>query len=99
MVPQRLSLPCICCYDFLIRESEEDEMAATMKDLGIDRLTPAERIALALEIWESLGEAQPPGRLTAEQNAELARRDAELTANPESALTWEQVRASVEAKP
>jgi len=42
-------------------------MAATMKDLRIDRLAPAERIALALEIWESLGEARPPGRLTAEQ--------------------------------
>lgn len=74
-------------------------MAATMKDLGIDRLAPAERIALALEIWESLGEARPSGRLTAEQWAELARRDAELNANPGAALTWEQVRASVESKP
>jgi putative addiction module component (TIGR02574 family) len=74
-------------------------MAATMKDLGIDRLDPSERIALALELWESLGEARPSGRLTAEQRAELARRDAELTTNPGVALTWEQIRASVEAKP
>ena len=74
-------------------------MVATMKELGIDRLSPEQRIALALEIWESLGDARPTGRLTAEQRAELARRDAELDANPGIAMTWEQVRASVETKP
>jgi putative addiction module component (TIGR02574 family) len=71
----------------------------TMKDFGIDRLPPEERAALAMEIWESLGEARPKARLTAEQRAELARRDAELDANPDMALTWEQIRASVERKP
>jgi putative addiction module component (TIGR02574 family) len=70
----------------------------TMKDFGIDRLSPEQRIALALEIWESLGDARPVARLTAEQRAELGRRDAELEANPEIALTWEQIRASVETK-
>ena len=73
-------------------------MAPTMKDLGIDRLSPEQRIALALEIWESLGAARPPARLTTEQRVELARRDAELDANPEIALTWEQIRQSVEEK-
>jgi putative addiction module component (TIGR02574 family) len=65
----------------------------------IEQLSPERRIALALEIWESLGGARPPARLTAEQRAELARRDAELDANPGIALTWEQIRASVETKP
>lgn len=74
-------------------------MASTMKELGIDRLSPEERVALALEIWESLGEARPRTRLTAEQQAELARRDAELDATPDIALTWEQIRESVEKKP
>ena len=74
-------------------------MAPTMKDLGIDRLSPEQRVALALEIWESLGEERPAGRLTAEQRAELTRRDAELDANPGIAMTWEQIRASVERKP
>lgn len=73
-------------------------MSTTMKELGIDRLEPAERIAPALEIWESLGENRPVGQLTTEQQAELTRRDAELNANPEIGLTWEQIRASVEAK-
>jgi len=74
-------------------------MATSMKDFGIDRLSPEERIALALEIWESLGDARPAGRLTDEQRAELARRDAELEANPRIALNWEQIRASVERQP
>lgn len=74
-------------------------MGPTMKDLGIDQLSPEQRIALALEIWESLGDRRPHGRLTDEQRAELARRDAELDANPGIALTWEQIRASIEAKP
>jgi len=71
----------------------------TMKDLGIDGLSPEERIALALEIWESLADARPLARLTAEQRVELVRRDAELDANPAIAMTWEQIRASVERKP
>lgn len=73
-------------------------MSPTMQELGIDRMSPEQRIALALEIWESLGEDRPPSRLTDERRAELARRDAEMDANPGIALTWQQIRASVEAK-
>ncbi len=71
---------------------------ASMSDFGIDRLTPEERVVLAMEIWESLGETRPRGRLTADQRAELARRDAELNARPEIALTWQQIRDSVEKR-
>jgi putative addiction module component (TIGR02574 family) len=74
-------------------------MGPTINDLGIDRLSPEQRIALALEIWESLGADRPLGRLTAEQRAELVRRDAELDADPRIARTWEQIRASIETKP
>jgi putative addiction module component (TIGR02574 family) len=71
-------------------------MGPTMKDLGIDQLNPEQQIALALEIWESLGDSRPSARLTAEQRAELARRNAELDANPSLALSWAQIRTSVE---
>ena len=73
-------------------------MSPTMQALGIDRMSPEQRMALALEIWESLEENRPPSRLTDEQRAELARRDAEMDADPTIALTWQQIRASVEAK-
>lgn len=71
-------------------------MGTTMKELGIDRLSPEQRMHLALEIWESLGDDRPKGGLTAEQRTELARRDAELDAHPEAAMTWEEIRARVE---
>lgn len=72
-------------------------MTPTMKNLGIDRLSPDERIALALEIWESL-EDQPIPAMTPVLRGELANRDAEMENHPEIALTWEQIRASVEHK-
>jgi putative addiction module component (TIGR02574 family) len=74
-------------------------MSPTMKDLGIDRLSPEQLLALALEILESLGDDRPHASLTDEQRGELARRNAEMDSNPEIALTWEQIRASVERKP
>lgn len=73
-------------------------MNPTMKDLCIDQLSAEQRFALAMEIWESLGYKPPHGRLTAEQRGDLARRDAELDASPWIVLTWEQIRASIEAK-
>jgi putative addiction module component (TIGR02574 family) len=69
-----------------------------MKDFGLDGLSPEKRIALALEIWESLGDDRPSCQLTSQQRAELDQRDAELNANPNRGLSWEQIRASVEAK-
>ncbi|MBY0514264.1 MAG: addiction module protein [Gemmataceae bacterium] len=72
-------------------------MSPTMKDLGIDRLSPDQRTLLAWEIWDSLGDARPAEPLSDELYAELLRRDAELEADPSSALTWEEIRASVES--
>ena len=74
-------------------------MPNTMKDFGIGQLNPQERALLALDIWESLGDDRPRSKLTAEQKAELARRDGELNANPAITLIWQQIRASMEAKP
>jgi putative addiction module component (TIGR02574 family) len=73
-------------------------MSSTMKELGIDRMTAEQRVALALDIWESLGHDRPAGRLSPDQRAELARRDAEMEANPDIGLTWEQVRAKIEGR-
>jgi putative addiction module component (TIGR02574 family) len=74
-------------------------MTTTLQALGSDRMSEAERIELALAIWESLGDAAPAGPLSPDQRADLARRAAELDANPGIALTWEQIRASVERRP
>ena len=73
-------------------------MGPTMSDLGIDRSSVEQRVALAQEIWASLGDARPVSRLTDERWEEIARRDAELDADPSVGLTWEQVRRDVEAR-
>lgn len=72
-------------------------MPPTMKELGIDQLSPADRVELALEIWESLDPPPLKTNLTSEQRAELARRDAELEAHPELAITWNELRSGIEA--
>jgi putative addiction module component (TIGR02574 family) len=70
----------------------------TIKELGIDRLDTEQQIALALEIWENLGEKRPEGTLTPEQRQELRRRDRDLDAQPRIALTWEQIRSNIETR-
>ncbi|VTR97744.1 addiction module protein [Tuwongella immobilis] len=74
-------------------------MTKLMKELGIDRLSPPERIALAMEIWESLERQIPSPEITPEQRLQLQQRDRELTNNPEIALTWDEIRAHVEDHP
>jgi putative addiction module component (TIGR02574 family) len=56
-------------------------------------LTPAERIQLAEDLWDSVS-ASPetmPG-LTATQIAEIERRFGEHARDPAAAIPWEQVR-------
>jgi putative addiction module component (TIGR02574 family) len=58
------------------------------------KLTPAERIELAMDLWDSI----PPNSdnwlpLTDEQKAELDRRLAEHERNPSRARPWEEVQA------
>jgi len=73
-------------------------MAPTLKDLGIDQLNVQQRLSLALEIWESLGDELPSPTLTPSQIEQLRRRDAEMDADPGIALTWEQIRTRVEGR-
>jgi len=69
----------------------------SMKDLGIDKLPVADRLALANEIWESIGDM--PGMWDEDElEAELDRRNKELNEHPERALTLEQLRARMEGR-
>ena len=53
-------------------------------------LSPAERLQLAQDLWDSLPEEAVP--LTEEQVRELERRLADHDANPEAAIPWREVR-------
>lgn len=59
-----------------------------------------ELISIQAEAFRLAGAIQvrPPARLTDDRRAELERRNAELDSKPEIAMTWDQVRASVERK-
>lgn len=68
--------------------------ASLLTSLGIDRLSPGERLRLISEIWDSLPE-QPPPELTDEQGRELDRRLALMDADPAALRSWAEVEARV----
>jgi putative addiction module component (TIGR02574 family) len=68
-------------------------MPVTMRDLGIDRLSAEERLALVQEIWDSLAEEMEQFPISDAQRRELDRRVAAYEASPEEVVPWEQVKA------
>jgi putative addiction module component (TIGR02574 family) len=73
-------------------------MSTLMSSLGVDRLSPAERVQLVEEILDSLDADREPPPLTDAQRQELDRRLAILEANPAGASAWEEVEARVLAR-
>ena len=69
-------------------------MHRSIQELGIDRLSVADRIALAQEIWDSVAESiqqTPPSDAAV---AELERRRAEDDLEPETAIEWQEIRSA-----
>jgi putative addiction module component (TIGR02574 family) len=60
--------------------------------IDISRLTVAERIQLAEDLWDSLAEAPEVLELTEAQRAELDRRLEAHRADPDAAIPWEVLR-------
>ena len=70
-------------------------MSASLKTLGIERLSVEERISLVEEIWDSIAEATP---LTDAQRLELDRRLQDHKANPDDVVSWEVIKGSITAR-
>lgn len=70
-------------------------MTASLKSLGIDRLSVEERLALVEELWDSIADESAVAPLTDAQIAELERRLADHKAHPEDAVSWDDVKASI----
>ena len=70
-------------------------MSASLKSLGIEKLSVEERLSLVEELWDSIAEATP---LTDAQRAELDRRLEEHKSNPNDVVPWEAVKASITAR-
>lgn len=70
----------------------------SMKELGIDKLSAAERLILAQEIWDSIDDASladvPPWQIE-----EVQRRIAAYDANPVTeGRSWAEVKARIRGK-
>jgi putative addiction module component (TIGR02574 family) len=73
-------------------------MPSALQEMGIDRLTVAERLALVQEIWDSIAAEVEQTPLTEAQRLEVDRRLAAHRANPQAAIPWEQVEAEALAR-
>jgi putative addiction module component (TIGR02574 family) len=56
------------------------------------RLSEAERIQLAQDLWDSIPEKSTALSLSGEQRSELARRLAEHDRDPSTAIPWSEAR-------
>ena len=70
-------------------------MAPTIQELGLDRLSPEDRLTVAEAIWDSVAsEAETEAQaLPASQQEELERRLAHSIARPEAVTAWEEIKA------
>lgn len=72
-------------------------MPPSLEELGIDKLSAADRLALAQDILDSvMHEQRPP--LSQAKRDELRRRSAEHAADPTDVIPWEQLEAAAMAR-
>jgi putative addiction module component (TIGR02574 family) len=58
----------------------------------IQRLSPAEKLALVAELWDELAAHPTNIPVTGEEIAELDRRLEEYRRNPSQVTTWESIK-------
>jgi putative addiction module component (TIGR02574 family) len=67
-------------------------------DLDISKLSLAERIQLAEDLWDSVAADTGEVPITEAQKAELDRRLADLERDPDAGESWDIVRPRVEKR-
>jgi putative addiction module component (TIGR02574 family) len=73
-------------------------MAPSLQELGLDRLPPEDRLALAEALWESVASEVESAPLTPAQQTELERRLADSIARPDAVTPWEVIKARALAR-
>ncbi len=61
-------------------------------------LTPPEKLQLVEDLWDDLAKTPENIPLLDWQKEELDKRIAEVEENPDSLLTWKEVKASIRSK-
>ncbi|AMV19539.1 addiction module protein [Planctomyces sp. SH-PL14] len=64
----------------------------------LSRLSTAERLELIDRLWAEIEEESLPSLLSAQQQADLLARRADHEAHPDQVLSWETVKAEMEAR-
>jgi len=70
-------------------------MGTKLQELGIDRLSIDERLALVEEIWSTICAEPGAFTLSDEQRRELERRLEEDDRDPAAAVSWDELKRSV----
>jgi putative addiction module component (TIGR02574 family) len=73
-------------------------MPPTLESLGLDNLSPEDRLAVADAIWDSVAREIESSPLSEAQRVELERRLADSIANPEAVTPWEVIKARALAR-
>jgi len=73
-------------------------MIPSLQELGLDTLSPADRLALAEALWDSVHETQAGEPINPAVRAELERRVALADVEPTRGVSWESVRAAARAR-
>jgi putative addiction module component (TIGR02574 family) len=73
-------------------------MPPTLQDLGLDRLSVEDRIALAQALWDSVAQEVEQAPLPEAQRKELERRLADSIARPDAVTPWEEIKARALAR-
>jgi putative addiction module component (TIGR02574 family) len=73
-------------------------MAPTIHELGLDRFSLEDRLAVAEALWESVAQEAEAAPLPAAQRQELERRLADSIAMPEAVTAWEVIKAKALAR-
>jgi putative addiction module component (TIGR02574 family) len=78
--------------------SSENAMAPTLQELGLDRISPEDRLAVAEAIWASVVHEIEATPIPDAQRVELERRLADSIARPEAVTAWEEIKARALAR-
>jgi putative addiction module component (TIGR02574 family) len=73
-------------------------MSPTLEELGIDRLSIAERIALTQEILDSVLAEQPQLPLSEAKILELRRRLTDKRASRDQLIPWDRIESDAKAR-
>lgn len=73
-------------------------MSASMKELGLDRLSVAERILLVEELWDSIAPGAEAFTLADTHRKDLDRRLEQYRDSPKSGSPWAEVKVRLQGK-